>query len=191
MNETLAINGGRPVKEEPLPSAYPEASVYGEEEKEAVLEVLDHKSPYRYYGSDRLKKVKEYENAFSRKIGSIGVTSGTASLVVALKAAGIGPGDKVIVPACTFLATPGAVVTAGGVPVFADADDSMSMDPDSIEKLVDKNTRAMLPVHLLGNPCDLEKIMKTAWKYGLTVIEDVAQSCGCKFKGRYCGSFGI
>ena len=123
MSEKLAINGGKPVRDKLLPPAYPGASVYGEEEKKAVIEVLDRKSPYRYYGYDVANKVKSFETMFSEKIGSkysLGVTSGTASIIVALKAAGIGPGDKVIVPACTFLASAGAVVMAGAVPVFAD-----------------------------------------------------------------------
>jgi len=109
---------------------------------------------------------------------------------VALKAAGIGPGDKVIVPACTFLATPGAVVCAGAVPVFADIDESMNIDPESISKVVDKYTKAVIPVPILGNPCQMDRIMEVAKKHNLIVIEDVAQSCGSKFKGQYSGTFG-
>ncbi|NLB42743.1 MAG: DegT/DnrJ/EryC1/StrS family aminotransferase, partial [Clostridiales bacterium] len=110
--------------------------------------------------------------------------------VVALKAAGIGPGDKVIVPACTFLATPGAVVVAGAVPVFADIDDSMNIDPDAIGKVVDKYTKAIIPVPILGNPCQMDRIMEESKKHNLIVIEDVAQSCGSKYKGKYSGTFG-
>jgi len=193
MSEKLAINGGKPVRNIPLPPAYPGACVYGEEEKRAVLEVLDRKSPYRYYGPDVAGKVKEFEILFSKKIGnkySLGVTSGTASLIVALKAAGIGPGDKVIVPACTFVASAGAVIIAGAVPVFADIDDSMNIDPDKIGDCVDEYTKAVLPVPILGNPCEMDRIMEVAKKYNLTVIEDVAQSCGSKYKGKYSGSFG-
>jgi 8-amino-3,8-dideoxy-alpha-D-manno-octulosonate transaminase len=191
--EKLAIHGGEPVRTEPMPPPYAGASVYGEEEERAVLEVIRSKSPYRYYGPNVLGKVREFEKAFSKKIGieyTLGVTSGTASLVVALKAAGIGPGDKVIVPACTFLATPGAVVCAGAVPVFADIDESMNIDPDAIEKVVDKHTKAIIPVPILGNPCQMDRIMEIAHKYNLVVIEDVAQSCGSKYKGRYSGTFG-
>ena len=81
-----------------------------------------------------------------------------------------------IVPACTFLATPGAVVCAGAVPVFADIDESMNIDPDAIEKVVDKHTKAIIPVPILGNPCQMDRIMEIAHKYNLVVIEDVAQS---------------
>ena len=133
--EKLAIHGGEPVRTEPMPPPY--AGPVYMEKKKSGSEVIRSKSPYRYYGPNVLGKVREFEKAFSKKIGieyTLGVTSGTASLVVALKAAGIGPGDKVIVPACTFLATPGAVVCAGAVPVFADIDESMNIDPDAIEK---------------------------------------------------------
>jgi len=85
------------------------------------------------------------------------VTSGTAVLVVVLKAAGIGPGDKVILPACTLIATAGAVVCAGAVPVFADIDESMNIDPDSLGKVVDKYTKAVIPVPILGNPCQMDR----------------------------------
>lgn len=193
MKELLAINGGKPVRDIPLPPAYPGASVYGEEEKRAVMEILDRKSPYRYYGPNMAYKVKEFENLFSQKTGNaftLGVTSGTAALVVALKAAGIGPGDKVIVPACTFLATPGAVVAAGAVPVFADVDESMNIDPEQIGKCVDQYTKAVIPVPILGNPCEMDRIMEAAKKYNLIVIEDVAQSCGSMYKGKYSGTFG-
>lgn len=193
MSEKLAIEGGKPVRNIPLPPAYPGASVYGEEEKRAVLEVMDRKSPYRYYGPNVANKVKAFETLFSEKIGNkytLGVTSGTAALVVALKAAGIGPGDKVIVPACTFVASAGAIIIAGAVPVFADIDDSMNIDPNKIGDCVDEYTKAVLPVPILGNPCEMDKIMEATKKYNLMVIEDVAQSCGSKYKGKYSGSFG-
>ena len=191
--EKLAINGGTAVRTTPYPPTYPGASVYDEEEANAVYEVIKNKSPFRYYGPKLLYKTKEFEETFSKKIGiqhTLGVTSGTASLMVALKAAGIGPGDKVIVPACTFTATPGAVICCGAVPIYADIDESMSIDPDSIGKYVDKYTKAIIPVPILGNPCQMDKIMAEAKKYNLIVIEDVAQSCGSKYKGQYCGTFG-
>ena len=191
--DKLAIYGGEPVRKTQMPPPYPGASVYGEEEKRAVSEVIDSKSPYRYYGPHVLGKVKAFEKLFSEKIRckyALGVTSGTASLIVALKAAGIGPGDKVIVPACTFIATPGAIVCAGAVPVFADIDESMSIDPESIGQVADKDTKAVMPVPILGNPCQMPKIMEVAAKHHLLVIEDVAQSCGSKYNDQYSGTFG-
>jgi 8-amino-3,8-dideoxy-alpha-D-manno-octulosonate transaminase len=193
MDTKLAINGGKPVRNIPLLSAYPGASVYGDEEKKAVLEVIDRKSPFRYYGFDVVGKVNEFEKLLSSKIGTkhaLGVTSGTASLIVAMKALGIGPGDKVIVPANTFEATAGAVVIAGAVPIFADVDESMNINPYEIERLCDKYTKAVITVPILGNPCEMDKIMDAAQKCNIAVIEDVAQSSGSKYKGKYSGSFG-
>lgn len=192
-DDRLAIEGGRPVREAVLPLSYPGASLYGEDEIRAASEVIGRKSPFRYYGFDVAGKVKELEKSFADKIGSryaLAVTSGTAALIVALKALGIGPGDKVIVPANTFEATPGAVVIAGAVPIFADVDESMNMDPDEIGRLADRYTKAVIPVHLLGNPCEMDRIMAEAGKRGLAVVEDTAQSCGARYGGKYCGSFG-
>jgi Predicted pyridoxal phosphate-dependent enzyme apparently involved in regulation of cell wall biogenesis len=193
MSNRLAIDGGKPVRDILLPPSYPGAVVYGQEEKDAANEVLDRKSPNRNYGPDLAGKVKEFEKQFSQKIGSkysLGLTSGTAALVVALKALGIGPGDKVIVPAVTFIATAGAVIIAGAVPVFADVDESMNIDPEEIKKRVDKYTKAVIVVPLLGNPCEMDRIMEEARKYNLLVIEDVAQSSGCKYRGQAAGSYG-
>jgi len=110
--------------------------------------------------------------------------------MVALKAAGIGPGDKVIVPACTFLATPGAVVCAGAVPVFCDVDDTLNLDPKKIGDVVDKYTKAIITVPLQGFPCQMDAIMAEAKKYGLLVIEDCAQSMGASLYGKPMGTWG-
>lgn len=193
MKDKLAINGGAPVRERPLPPPYAGASAYGEEEKRAVLEVIDRKSPYRFYGPSLANKVREFETEFANKIGcsrALGVTSGTAALIVALKAIGIGTGDKVIIPANTFIATANAVIMAGGVPVFADVDESLNINPDEIGRHVDSSTKAVIVVPILGNPCEMDRIMEEARKHNLKVIEDVAQSCGSRYKGRYSGSFG-
>ncbi|MCL2299451.1 MAG: DegT/DnrJ/EryC1/StrS family aminotransferase [Firmicutes bacterium] len=175
--------------------AYPNpgASMLCREEAEAAAQVLYAQSPFRYYGPNVLGKVKAFERDFAARLGAahaLGVTSGTAALVVALKACGIGPGDKVIVPACTFIATPGAVICAGAVPVFCDIDESLNMDPAAIAKATDRYTKAVIPVPILGVPCRMDEIMVEARRLGLLVIEDVAQSMGCSYKGRACGAFG-
>ena len=193
MSEKLAMNGGTPVRNKPLPLPYCGASVYGQEEIDAVTEVINAKSPFRYYGFNVLGKVKQFEAALCEKFHvahALGVTSGTASIITALKAAGIQPGDKVIVPAITFIASAGAVVSAGAVPVFAECDDSFNLDPSKLEDVIDKNTKAILTVPILGNSCDMDPIMAVAKKHGLMVIEDVAQSMGSKYKGQYSGTFG-
>ena len=170
----VAIEGGNPVRNTPLPPSFPGAAVYGIEEQTAVDRVLQNKSPFRYYGPDVLRMVKSFEQSVieNSKSDMLGVTSGTASLIVALKAAGIGPGDKVIVPAVTFLATAGAVIAAGAVPVFADVDDSLSLDPDSFESVIDSILKPLCRCHL-RNPCRMDEIVGIARKHGLLVIEDV------------------
>jgi len=193
MEEKLAIDGGRPVRDRGLQKPYPGALLYGDEERRAVLEVIDSRSPYRFYGPAPLFRVQEFEGSFARRMGSshvLAVTSGTAALIVALKAAGIGPGDKVVVPANTFLATPGAVLAACAVPVFADIDESLNLDPAAIEPVLDRHVKAVLPVHIGGNPCDMDPILEVARRHGLAVIEDVAQSCGCSYRGRPVGTLG-
>ena len=191
--EKLAMNGGTPVRDTKLMTKWPGALLYGEEEARKVFDVCMAKSPFRYYGANGLNMVKQFEEAFANRMrvkNALGVTSCTASLVVALKAAGIGPGDKVIVPACTFVATAGAVVCAGAVPIFADIDDSLNIDPKQIGKVCDKYTKAVIVVPLLGVPCKMDEIVAEAKKYSLIVIEDVAQSMGAEYHGKPMGSWG-
>ena len=193
MNSQLAIHGGTPVRTTPLPVTNPGAAVLGREEADAAAAVIHAKSPFRYYGPDVLGRVKDFEREFAAKLGTkhaLGVTSGTAGLICALKACGIGPGDKVIVPACTFVATAGAVICAGAVPVFCDIDESLNMDPAGIGRVADKYTRAVIPVPILGVPCKMDEIMAAAKRLGLLVIEDAAQSMGCEYGRQYCGTFG-
>ena len=189
----LAIDGGTPVREKLLSPGYPGARMYDVEEAKAVFEVCMAQSPFRYYGPNKIGTVDRFEQELSKFIGvdnTLAVTSGTAALVVALKAAGIGPGDKVIVPACTFLATAGAVICAGAVPVFADVDDTLNLDPKKIGDVCDKYTKALITVPLLGNPCQMDEIMVEAKKHNLIVIEDVAQSMGASLHGKKMGAWG-
>ncbi|GIQ63345.1 8-amino-3,8-dideoxy-alpha-D-manno-octulosonate transaminase [Paenibacillus cisolokensis] len=193
MDSKLAIDGGAAARSKPLPPNYPGASVIGAEEAERAARVLQAQSPFRYYGIDMQHAVRTLEEMMSAELGipyALGVTSCTAALVVALKALGIGYGDKVIVPANTFLATPGAVVASHAVPVFADVDDSLNLDPDDLERVLDDEVKAIIAVPILGNPVDMDPIMAFAKRHGLRVIEDVAQSCGATYKGRYAGTIG-
>lgn len=193
MSNELAINGGTPVRSKPLPGAYPGASVYGEEEINAVTEVITRKSPFRYYGVDVAGKAEEFEKRACERFGrkyALAASSGTSSLIIALVAAGIGSGDKVIIPANTFYATAGAVVAAGGVPVYCEIDESMNIDPTKIEELIDEDVKALVIVPILGNACDMDPIMEICNRRNLLLIEDNAQSWGATYKGKKCGSFG-
>lgn len=140
------------------------------------------------------KEVAAFEQEFAAFCSSthgVAVNSGTSALHVALLAAGVGPGDEVITVPCTFVATVAAVVYTGAKPVFVDVDPvTYTMDPSQIEAAITPRTKAILPVHLYGNPADMDPILEIARKHGLTVIEDAAQAHGAEYKGRRCGSLG-
>ena len=146
-----------------------------------------------YYSGLKESKVQAFERVARDTFGSkyaIGMSSGTGALHSAFVAAGIGPGTEVITSAIGFYATAAAIVTAKGVPVFCDVDESLGMDPAKIEKLITKRTVAIAATQVLGSVCDMGAIMKVARKHKLRVIEDCAQSCGATFKGKRVGTFG-
>lgn len=139
-------------------------------------------------------EVAAFEREFADYTGAaqaIGVNTGTSALHLALLAAGIGDGDEVITVPCTFVATVAAIRYTGARPVFIDVDPvTLTMDPAQIEGAITARTRAILPVHLYGQPADLDPILEIAKRRGLTVIEDAAQAHGAEYKGRRVGSIG-
>jgi 8-amino-3,8-dideoxy-alpha-D-manno-octulosonate transaminase len=192
--DALAIDGGKPTKERPDPPMYPGGMLIGEEEEQAVLEVLRAKRLFRYYGPEPgPSKVEELEMAFAEHAGTrhaLAVTSGTAALICGLQGIGIGPGDEVIVPAYTWIASPGSVVAVGGVPVVAEVDESLTLDPADVERKITPYTKAIMPVHMRGTPSRMDALMDVAQQHGLKVIEDAAQADGASYKGRRLGSIG-
>ena len=160
----------------------------GDDEKKAVMEVLD--SGIIAQGP----RVKAFEDAFALMCGTkhaIATTSGTTALHVALLAHGIGKDDEVITSAFTFIASSNSILFVGAKPVFVDIDPrTFNIDPAKIEAAITPRTKAILPVHLYGLPCDMDTIMQIAEKHGLVVIEDACQSHGAEYQGRKVGSFG-
>jgi perosamine synthetase len=140
------------------------------------------------------KKVAEFEETFARFIGTryaVAVNSGTAALHVALLAHGIGEGDEVITTPFTFISTANSILFTGAKPVFADIDEeTFNIDPDSIVEKITSRTKAIMPVHLYGQPCDIKRIMRIAKEHRLTVIEDACQAHGAEYDGKMMGSFG-
>jgi dTDP-4-amino-4,6-dideoxygalactose transaminase len=138
--------------------------------------------------------VSAFESDFAQYCGvteAVGVSSGTSALHLALLAAGIGPGDEVITVPYTFVATVAAIEYAGAKPVFVDVEpDYWTMDPGAIEAALTPRTKAIMPVHLYGQPADMDPILEIARRHHLTVIEDAAQAHGSEYKGRRCGSLG-
>jgi len=190
----LAIDGGAPVREKPLRAGYWGSEFYDDKERAEVLEVLDAKSPFRWYGPGAPpKKVLQFEKEFAARMQAkfaLGVTSGTAALHCAVAALELGPGDEVILPTWTWHSCFNAVVLAGALPVFAEIDESFNVDPNGIEKCITSSTKAIMVVHLQGNPADLDPILGVARKHRLRMIEDCAQSVGASYKGRPLGSYG-
>lgn len=141
------------------------------------------------------REVAAFEEAFARHCGAahcVGTANGTDALKLALLAAGIGPGEEVVVPAFTFVATAAAVQQAGAVPVLADVlPDTLCMDPASMDRAVTPRTRAAMPVHLFGHPADWDAIESVARRRGLLLVEDAAQAHGAHWKGRCTGALGL
>jgi len=138
-------------------------------------------------------EVQHFENAFAALCGTrfaIGLNSGTDALFLALKALGVGPGHEVITVSNSFIATTGAIVAAGARPVFVDVVADYNMDPDLIETSITPRTKAIIPVHLTGNPADMERIIEIARKRRLFVVEDAAQAVTASLNNRRVGSFG-
>jgi dTDP-4-amino-4,6-dideoxygalactose transaminase len=154
----------------------------------AVLRVLE--STQYTLGDD----VAAFERAFAgycRTSDAVGFNSGTSALHVALLAAGVGPGDEVVTVPFTFIATVAAIIYTGARPVLVDVDpDFYTMDPVRLEHAITPRTKAIVPVHLYGQPADMDPIMDIARRHGIPVIEDAAQAHGADYKGRRCGSFG-
>ncbi len=176
--------------------AGPGAYWIGEEEKNEVLDVLEHKYPFRYGDLNDphyQRKVYTFEREFAAFTGAkycTATSSGTSTLLIALKAAGVKAGDEVIIPTYGFIASYGSVVFLGAVPVLAEINDSFCLDPDDMEKRITSKTKAIMPVHVIGNPCAMDAIMDIANKKGIPVIEDCCQACGATYKGTHVGNFG-
>jgi len=179
-----------------LPSIpmYPGGLEIGDEERRQVLEVLDRKYLFRYYGPEEFpSKVRELELKFAEKTGAkyaLALNSCTSALISSLVAVGVGPGDEVIVPGYTFFASCAAIVAAKAIPVIAEVDKSLTLDPEDLEKKITSQTKAIVVVHMRGVPAKIDKIMNIARKHNLKVVEDAAQACGGTYKGKFLGTFG-
>ncbi len=191
----FAAPGGSPVRENPLRGDNWGPLYYDAAEKAQVDEVVETGVPFRFTGRRGVSpvKVSTYEKEFAAKIGvrfALAVSSGTAALECAMAALQIGPGDEVIMPAWTWHSDCTAVVRAGALPVFAEIDESFNLDPADIEARITPQTKAVIAVHLQGNPADLDPILAVARKHSLRVIEDCSQAVGASYKGHRLGSMG-
>jgi perosamine synthetase len=140
-------------------------------------------------------RVREFEQAFAERVGApeaVATTNCTTALQLALYAAGIGPGDEVVVPSMSFIATANAVWQNGATPVFADIDPlTYNLDPDAAERAITPRTKAIMPVHQMGLPADMDAFIALGERYGLTILEDAACAIGASYRGRPIGSLGL
>jgi 8-amino-3,8-dideoxy-alpha-D-manno-octulosonate transaminase len=190
----LARDGGTPARTRPEAPMFPGGMEVGAEELEALRRVIETKNVFRYYGvGDGPNEVASFEREFADIMGSrhaLLVNAGSSALICALIGAGIGEGDEVIVPAYTWNATPNAVLAARATPVLAEVDESLTLDPDDVERRITTRTRAILPVHMRGAPAAMDTLSEIAAKHELVLVEDVCQAAGASFQGRRLGTFG-
>lgn len=164
----------------------------GKAELAAVAKVIQSGQTFRFRGGEG-GWCDQFEAALCRKVGvkhSITTSSGTSALICALVGIGLEPGDEVIVPAYTFMASALAVTAAGGIPVLADIDESLLIDPKDVERKITRYTKAIMPVHMSGRVCNLVALMKIARKHKLKIVEDACQAVGGSYRGRRLGSLG-
>ena len=185
MSGQLAITGAAPVVDSSAHRPWPDIQA---DDKAAIMAVLDRGI---LHGADA-PEIVGLERDWARYLGvqhCLALNSGTSALHAALAAIGIEPGDEVIVPAFTFIATPHSVAHQGGVPVFCDIDPaSYNASPEAIEACITPRTRALMPVHMHGLPADMDEIMALATRHGLDVIEDACQAHGATYRGRLAGT---
>jgi 8-amino-3,8-dideoxy-alpha-D-manno-octulosonate transaminase len=190
----LARDGGPPARTRPERPMFPGGMEYDEEEVEAAARVIRSRNPFRYYGvGEGPHEVADFESEFAAHLGArraLMVNAGSSALICGLIGAGVRPGDEVIVPAYTWNASANAVVACGAVPILADVDESLTLDPEDVERRITPKTRALLPVHMRGAPADMDSLTAIAKQHGLALIEDCCQSAGASFRGKRLGTFG-
>ena len=174
----------------------PGMELIGEEEKQAALEVLESGYLFRYGSPDDpafKAKVYQLEQEVAALMGvqyAVAVNSGTTALLVALGGLGIGPGDEVVVPGYTFIASMSSIIYARAIPILAEVDRTLNLDPEDVRSRITPRTKAIMAVHMLGNPARLDELTAIADEHGLLLIEDCAQAFGASYKGRRVGSIG-
>ena len=189
-----ALEGGKPVRSEKLVYVGMGCYLYDEKELHAVKRVVQRAAPFRFYGPNTPVETEAFEREFASLIGrkyALAVSSGSAALHVALRALGMGPGDEVIVPPITWPSPALMVLASNAIPVFADVDYlTLNLSPESVETKINGKTKAIIVVHYLGLPAEMDELLKLAKERNLAIIEDCALALGAKYKGRIAGSMG-
>src|SRR4051812_21282624 len=186
--DKLAIDGGPKAVTTPREGK----RRFDQAEREALLEALENENLFRYLREDT-SQVRAFEERFAGLMGAphaLAVSSGTAALHCGLVGLGVGPGDEVILPGYTYISSAAAVIAARAVPVIAEVDESLTLDPADVERKITPRTRAIMPVHMRGVPSRMEELLAIARRRGVTVIEDTAQACGGSYRGQRLGTLG-
>jgi dTDP-4-amino-4,6-dideoxygalactose transaminase len=198
MDDTLAIKGGVPVRS----TAWPTWPIWDEEDERLLLEVLRSGNWWRHSHGEGVELaeneaepsslIARFQRAFASAHGceyGICAANGTVTMEIGLRAMGVKPGDEVIVPAYTYVATATAPLMVGAIPVFVDIEaDTYNMDPRRVEEAITERTKAIIPVHFGGQPCRMDEINALAQKHNLKVLEDAAHAHGSAYNGQQCGS---
>lgn len=184
--QKLAIFGGKPVRTKPFPQ-WPK---FNDDLKKELIHTMENDG--WGVGSNIIKNFEEEFAKFHDAKYGLSTSSGTTALWVTLKAAGVKAGDEVILPPYTFIATGSSILMANAIPVFVDVDpNTFNIDPDKIEAAITDKTKVIMPVHIAGNPADLDRILEIAKKHNLIVVEDAAQAHGSEWNGKKVGGIGL
>ena len=189
----LAVDGGEPLRSRPFPARYLGASLLGDEELALLTEVVCNRLPFREYGDGQPHMVKDFEAEACALFGvkhALATATGSGSFVCAMAGLGIGPGDEVIIPAFAWHTDFMAPATMGALPVFADIDASLNIDPDDVRRKITPRTKAIITVHFQGGPARLDELKQIADDADVALVEDVAQAAGARYHGRRLGSIG-
>jgi dTDP-4-amino-4,6-dideoxygalactose transaminase len=184
--DKLGLLGGAPAKTTPFPP-WPE---YDEHERQALMGVLESRVWWRTLGTRTLEFERAFAEYHQAKHG-VAVTNGTAALEIAIAALGVGPGDEVIVPDFTFIATASSVLSVGALPVLVDvAPDTYCLDPRLVEERISERTKAVIAVHMGGHPADMDSLLSIAQSHEIPIVEDSAHAHGSEWRGRKVGAIG-
>ncbi|MEI6512627.1 MAG: DegT/DnrJ/EryC1/StrS family aminotransferase [bacterium] len=165
--------------------------IIGKEEAEAAARVIESGKLFRY--GEEGGEAAQFEKEWAERLGvnhSILLTSGTAALICGLVGLDVGPGDEVIIPGYTFMATALAALAVGAVPIIVEIDETLGIDPVEVERAITPRTKAIIPVHMVGMSCNMDAIMAIAKKHNVKVLEDACQAVGGSYKGKSLGSIG-
>jgi len=191
--EKLAVAGGTPCVTDKPGSYLHGPQEIGDEEINAVTDALRSKNLFRFFKGAEDSYVAKFEAEFKKLTQAeyvLAVNSGTSGLICGMVGLGLSSGDEVIVPAYTYIATAAAALSLHAIPVICEVDDTLTMDPDDLERRITPRTKLICPVHMRGTPSQMDRIMAVAKKHNIPVLEDVAQANGGAFKGQPLGSIG-